>query len=220
MKKIIEKLNNLRKLDEKLSVFGADSHEYILNPVLSEDEVLKFEREHGITIPEDYRQFILTVGNGGAGPFYGLMKLEDNDENKPDLSKPFEYTKEEPFMIMNMYEEIEEQLEEYEDEDEQDEAREALLNDMYKKCDRGIIFLAHEGCGMYSVLVANGEEYGNVWYFDLANDAGIFPLSKAETGEPMKFTDWYEVWLDRVTEECINGKDKVWGYTDFIKDIE
>ncbi len=47
-----------------------------LNHVLTETEVASFEKEHEISLPSDYRNFLLTVGNGGDGPpEYGLLKI-------------------------------------------------------------------------------------------------------------------------------------------------
>ena len=45
------------------------------NPVLTETQVAAFECEHGVGLPEDYRGFLLRIGNGGPGPGYGLMPL-------------------------------------------------------------------------------------------------------------------------------------------------
>lgn len=46
------------------------------NPVLTETQVAEFEHEYGVKLPEDYREFLLRIGNGGPGPGYGLMTLE------------------------------------------------------------------------------------------------------------------------------------------------
>jgi len=54
---------------------GTD-HQYRLNPVLDEQAILTFEKRHNVRLPEDYRAFLLHVGNGGAGPYCGVLPLE------------------------------------------------------------------------------------------------------------------------------------------------
>src|SRR3989442_3475257 len=52
-------------------LFGASRHHFILNPPLSEAEVLAFEKLHAITLPDDYRHFVSHIGNGGARAVHG-----------------------------------------------------------------------------------------------------------------------------------------------------
>ena len=51
-----------------------------LNPTLSEEEIRSFENKHGISLPIEYRLFLQLVGNGGGGPYYGLLPLHDDIE--------------------------------------------------------------------------------------------------------------------------------------------
>ena len=38
-----------------------------LNPTLSESELTAFERDFRVTLPDEYRAFLLRVGDGGRG---------------------------------------------------------------------------------------------------------------------------------------------------------
>src|SRR5947207_14343432 len=64
----------------KPDVFGANEHEYILNPTLTEEEVNRFEIKYRISLSSEYRKFLIEVGNGGAGPYYGIFKLGEKDD--------------------------------------------------------------------------------------------------------------------------------------------
>jgi SMI1 / KNR4 family (SUKH-1) len=65
----------LRQRDAAFELFGAGHHRYELNPGLSEAEVAAFEGRYGVQLPEAYRHFLLSIGDGGAGPSYGIFKL-------------------------------------------------------------------------------------------------------------------------------------------------
>src|SRR5262245_8500573 len=78
-------LRRLRAADVRRRVFGSDQHGYRLGPASSDVELVAFESAHGVKLPEDYRRFLNTVGNGGAGPFYGLEPLGSFGR---DLSQP------------------------------------------------------------------------------------------------------------------------------------
>lgn len=60
-----EKLRRLSRV--KARIFGADGHGFMLNPPLPEIEISRFEAQHKIHLS--------ALGNGGAGPYYGVFRL-------------------------------------------------------------------------------------------------------------------------------------------------
>ena len=72
-------LRRLRDPSTPLKVFGSDSHGFHTNPPLSVESVREFEAQHRVTLPQEYKGFLIQVGNGGAGPAYGLFKLGEMD---------------------------------------------------------------------------------------------------------------------------------------------
>jgi hypothetical protein len=50
-------------------------HRYSFNPVVRAEEIRAFESAHRVDLPADYRDFLLQVGNGGAGPDFGVNAL-------------------------------------------------------------------------------------------------------------------------------------------------
>lgn len=68
-------LEKARTADAECKQFGAKHHQYKLNPPASLEEVEVFEESVGVTLPEDYRNFLLYAGNGGAGPFLSLIHI-------------------------------------------------------------------------------------------------------------------------------------------------
>ena len=137
---------------------------------LSETAVADFERGYRISLPTDYRQFLLQIGNGGDGPpVFGLCALgaipADFDAAPPDLAKPF------PFKRPWIWEDGE-------------TSPEGTRLDVY--C--GIIILGTDGCGQYWALVVRGPDSGKIW---MLADVGI-----THTIPKMTFIEWYEAWLD------------------------
>jgi hypothetical protein len=130
-------LGRLRKADPGFRVFGSKRHRYGLGPSLCEDELAAFELANAVTLPKDYRRFLSSVGNGGAGPFYGLEPLSAFGR---DLSRPF------PFVVATDTLTVEE-LDRLPDRDEFP----------------GVLEFCHQGCGSYSYLVVNGPTYGTLW---------------------------------------------------------
>ena len=83
-KRILKLLEQAKAKDPDFERFGAYSHQYRLAAPASEEQILKFEEQQGIRLPEEYRDFLLHVGNGGAGPYYGLDGIRDLGDDLHD----------------------------------------------------------------------------------------------------------------------------------------
>lgn len=133
-------LRQLQKADVQFRVFGSKQHRYQLAMPISKDELTSFESDNLIQLPEDYRLFLEVVGNGGAGPYYGLEPLNTFGR---DLSQPFPFTKRTDTLS-------DEELDHLPDEFDHDEYP-------------GVLEFCHQGCAIFSYLVVNGPTYGTIW---------------------------------------------------------
>ena len=155
-------------------IFGARHHGFVLNPPVAEEEVVAWERRYSIRLPADYRQFLTEVGNGGAGPNYGLFCLgermdvrslirwDENDGIVGVLSEPFPHT--EPW------------------------------NDLTKYVN-GALPLSDLGCALSHWLVVSGPEAGHVWCDYRSDYRGVLPFT-AGGQDRVGFLQWYCIWLD------------------------
>ena len=74
---LLQLVTNARELDHECRLFGAKQHRYQFAPVAGLSAVREFEQRHHIMLPFAYVEFLTQVGNGGAGPDYGLYSLEE-----------------------------------------------------------------------------------------------------------------------------------------------
>jgi len=127
-------LDALREYDTDLDLFGAREHRYRLEPPLDEATLEDVETRIGVRFPADYRMFLTRLGNGGAGPYYGVHGVRPDGSWKRFGSFPFT-----------------EEWEPSEDDEDMEAAFEGLLS------------IAEHGCGYRSHLVVNGPAAGQVW---------------------------------------------------------
>ncbi|MDE6728639.1 MAG: SMI1/KNR4 family protein [Oscillospiraceae bacterium] len=173
------------------------------NEPLTEEKVRNFEVRNGINLPEDYRRFITTVAKGGTQPFYGLCSIDEIQKHEltADVKEKFPYTLKNPLNIDNI----------------SDEEYHKLFDGNYS--DTGFIELCDEGCAMFNILIVNSDDeetYGTVWFYDLADDAGIFPLVDPKSGKAMCFIDWLEYYVDRTLEL---DDDDYFSYSELVGDF-
>ena len=188
------KFNRLKQLDKNFEAFGSKQHKYLFNKTKSEKELIDFEKRNKIKLPIDYRGFLMEIGNGGAGPYYGLEPIENglfadlNYKHKSDLndlSKPFPHTE---HWNLDFGEVTEENEDEYLEQKDEEYYQNKWVN--------GVLRVSNLGCGVSMNLVVNGKEYGNLWVDDRFNEQGIYPNPYNENRDRMIFIDWYENWID------------------------
>lgn len=178
--------------------FGAEEHCFRLEPVVSERQVADFESRWCIELPSDYREFITKVGNGGAGPAYGLFPLDETVAYRAKklpadfLVSPFPYE-----MLYNPYDDP--NLAEYWERSRNRQVTMEQYEARKLKEVTGTLVLCHEGCGHLHLLVVSGPARGQMWLDATVSDGGYVPL---EVG----FLDWYEKWL----ENALTGGDGIW----------
>jgi hypothetical protein len=155
----------------KLAVVKRGLH---MNPCMREAEVAAFEKRHQIVLPQDYRLFLLEVGNGGEGPpAYGLLRLGEVPEDYDRSAGEVQDAINKPFPLSQAW------VWEGERADNA-ELREAL--------DQGILVLGTDGCALYWLLIVTGGERGQIW---CKADVGIQPCAPRRD-----FLSWYEYWLE------------------------
>lgn len=186
---IQEKINQLKIKDSDCENFGADMHQYKLNPAIKDSIVETFERVHNISLPESYRLFLTDIGDGGAGPCYGLYSFQKAIELSVDadagvwLADIFPLTTHDVDTYLQ-------HCQQCEDEGEIDLIKKIPMPDPLP----GILCLAEYGCNCFYILVVNGEQRDTVWLIDSDHNT-ITPILD-KNNKQRNFIDWYGSWLD------------------------
>lgn len=156
-----------------------------VNAPATPERVTAFEAQHGIDLPLGYRDFLLTVADGGSGPpDYGLSKLgraaDDMSPTEcerwmklPYVRSPFPFTKAWVW-----------------------ENGEVTDEGTMEQIEHGSILVGNDGCGQYWHLIVTGPDRGIPW---LICGEGIGPVCPKRD-----FLTWYEDWLD--------GRDSFYGH--------
>ena len=220
LQRIQRKLSQAKAADKDLEVFGASSHKYHLNPPVSEAEVLAFEKKYGVSLPEDYRAFVQTIGDANAqkletiaGPYYGLSafgtQVDDllYEGSEIYLKAPCALS---PDMTQEEWETLSAPLELDDFEDDEEEGYVIEVEDNYiEECGKvfgGLLPLGSQGCAYYHALVLNGKYAGRVVNVN-------WDLLKPKFAFETNFLDWYERYLDEVISgQLLDDRPTWFGY--------
>ena len=211
--RIQQKLAQAKEADKNLEVFGADAHQYHLNPPVSEAEVLAFEKKYGVQLPECYRAFMLTIGDAKAkksdfiaGPYFGLYAFGTSADSllyekiETYLKAPCNLS---PDMTQEEWETLSDPLLFSEEEEEEDEDKYFAER---AKVFGGLLPLGTQGCTYEHALVLNGKYAGRVVNVDL-------DLAQPKFAFEANFLDWYERYLDEVISgQLLDDRPTWFGY--------
>ena len=211
--RIQQKLAQAKAADKNLEVFGADAHQYHLNPPVSEAEVLAFEKKYGVQLPECYRAFMLTIGDAKAkksdfiaGPYYGLYAFGTSVDSllyekiETYLKAPCNLS---PDMTQEEWETLSDPLLSSEEEEEEDDDKYFAER---AKVFGGLLPLGSQGCTYEHALVLNGKYAGRVVNVDL-------DLAQPKFAFEANFLDWYERYLDEIISgQLIDDRPTWFGY--------
>jgi hypothetical protein len=209
---IRKNLETLRTAKVRPDVFGSQAHGFRLHPTLSLDEVQAFETKHRVMLPSDYREFLMHIRNGGAGPYYGLFKLGEMDSRRAlrewkeadgfvgILSEPFPHTEAwNDLTGRPPYDESRETDQEWEDEYNRLLVQWEADHYWNSRWVNGVIPICNLGCALRQWLVITGPEAGHVWGDDRVDERGLYPLQKGVL-KRVTFLLWYTSWLDEAME--------------------
>ena len=213
LQRIQQKLAQAKAADKNLEVFGADAHQYHLNPPVSEEKVRAFEEKYGLQLPECYRAFMLTIGDAKAkkldfiaGPYYGLYAFGTSldsllyEKIETYLKAPCSLS---PDMTKEEWETLSDPLLPSEEEEEDDDDKYFAQR---AKVFGGLLPLGSQGCTYEHALVLNGKYAGRVVNVDL-------DLAQPKFAFETNFLDWYERYLDEVISgQLLDDRPTWFGY--------
>ena len=173
--RIKSKLTMARKYETDFKAYGASTHKYLLNPPAEHSLIEAFEEKFEVSLPEEYVGYLTQLGNGGAGPQYGITPLTTSVSEfwAARYAQPF---KMHPRPKMKP-------------EDPITHIDPKLFNEMLN----GLHYIGEFGYTI-TCLIVKGEEKGRVAYID---EEGRCPPSLAEENS---FLDWYECWVSGVND--------------------
>ena len=141
--------------------------------------IVKWEDQHAVQLPVEYREFLLKVGNGPCGPGYGLASFP---QSNPCAGKTCRITT----VVVSS------------------DPNTATYYDRFIQHDHGFIRLCDYGCAMQAILILTGQFAGHVWLDGAGSgDLSPFPpmlhdLSRADDDDTtvFNFFSWYDDWLN------------------------
>lgn len=190
---ILEILERAKRIDSRYELFGADKHKYRLNPPISASFVRALEEKYCFTFPTDYFHFITEIGDGGAGPEYGIFSFEDfikkdfytdyrNSLKNEFTPRPMTLD-DTDYYIVTTKKNFLENPSKYFVYEKADEDSDCLYDGFYPFCT--------PGCYSDFGMVVTGEMRGKILFTDNMGAYELFANS---------FEEFYQNWLDSISD--------------------
>ncbi|MBR6983076.1 MAG: SMI1/KNR4 family protein [Ruminococcus sp.] len=190
-------VSKAKAADPELKVFGASSHKYEFDPPADISEVRAFEQKHGIKLPENYVRVLTELGNGGAGPDYGLYPVEKLGNGCTD-----QIVTNTTFLDASLTPEIWKQVMQGMNKVESDaEAYDKILEQVVANA----VVIGTQGCTYDTILMCGGSENGKIVYIDWNMEEDYPPHFTH-----MTFEEWY---LGFFKEVAAGNNLRGYGYT-------
>lgn len=172
LNRIKEKLEAAKRADKECKVFSSKDHQYNWNKPITKDELADFEKLNHVSLPSEFSLFLTELGNGGAGPYYGIYPIKSN-KHYPYLSSPVKAHLSLPI------DEWDNLIASHEEEE--------FFDTLYQ----GMLPIGTQGCAYEMMLIVTGEQRGRVVYINWDHYKPFITFED-------HFLDWYERWLDEI----------------------
>ena len=178
-----------------------------LDPIISEESLVKIEKELNVLLPETYKIYLTKIQNGGISdklhekaPYYGIYpiekSIEENQEWEIDLTQKFQLTEDLEYgELYNAETDWEKHTWRCEnDEQYQADIQRVLYEYQNSSMLEGTLPICEYGCGDFFRLVVTGAKAGEIWVDSgVINDTGFYSLN-------VDILTFFENWLDRQIE--------------------
>lgn len=198
LKEKLERFERIMPLQRGKILNSVYGHCFPMNPPATQEQVSAFEQKYNCSLPEDYREFIQRVGDGGLGK-QGINAL-CRENNK--TGNPYNVVSLAPFPFVWQLIVDEETGEEY------------GLSFAYweevktedKNFDLALNFFC-EGCDWYLYLVLTGEEKGTVWRAYIESDGDFAPFKIGEQSR-VSYIEWFENWFEKISRSTEHALER------------
>ncbi|MCE9579790.1 MAG: SMI1/KNR4 family protein [Deltaproteobacteria bacterium] len=169
--------------DPEAQRFGARHHRYRAGRPITEARIAAIEAEANVRLPDDYRQHLLALGDGGAGPYYGLLPL-DHPIQRALLPGVFPYVHgAAPPPPENLSPSSSSPWSGGDGDRRprrspsiEEEPGGERLGGSSPSPWQGVVGVGHLGCGYTALLVVTGPARGQIWLDARSSDVGVIPI--------------------------------------------